>query len=148
MDRRRILPPGFIEPCIPSRAVKPPAGPGWVHEIKHDGYRLIVRRDGETMRLFTGPISIPGSPVTTSKLRACLWRVRVAAESDGAAGSLWPHSRPNSIRRLRSDWLNEGIDTRGDFVGASGERLVSFPLGILPVSYSEVSFKNIFKNIL
>jgi ATP-dependent DNA ligase len=24
--------------------VKPPAGPGWVHEIKHDGYRLQVRR--------------------------------------------------------------------------------------------------------
>jgi bifunctional non-homologous end joining protein LigD len=24
-----------------------------VHEVKHDGYRLIVRRDGETVRLFT-----------------------------------------------------------------------------------------------
>jgi bifunctional non-homologous end joining protein LigD len=24
-----------------------------VHEIKHDGYRLIVRRDGEVVRLFT-----------------------------------------------------------------------------------------------
>src|SRR3984957_17695027 len=52
MDRRRILPTGFIEPCIPSLAFKPPAGPGWVHEIKHDGYRLIVRRDGATVRLF------------------------------------------------------------------------------------------------
>jgi hypothetical protein len=30
-------------PCIPTRAVKPPAGCGWVHEIKHDGYRLQVR---------------------------------------------------------------------------------------------------------
>src|SRR4249920_758290 len=44
---------GFVEPCIPTRAAKPPAGPGWVHEIKHDGYRLIVRRDGPTVRLFT-----------------------------------------------------------------------------------------------
>jgi ATP-dependent DNA ligase len=34
---------GFVDPCIPSRAPKPPAGPDWVHEIKHDGYRLIVR---------------------------------------------------------------------------------------------------------
>jgi hypothetical protein len=33
--------------CIPTLAAKPPQGPGWVHEIKHDGYRLIVRRDGE-----------------------------------------------------------------------------------------------------
>ena len=46
-------PNGFIEPCIPTRAAKPPAGPDWVHEIKHDGYRLIVRRDGESVRLFT-----------------------------------------------------------------------------------------------
>jgi bifunctional non-homologous end joining protein LigD len=43
----------FIAPCIPTRAVKPPAGPGWVHEIKHDGYRLQVRREGEAVRLFT-----------------------------------------------------------------------------------------------
>jgi ATP dependent DNA ligase domain len=48
-----VRPNGFIEPCIPTRAVKPPAGSDWVHEIKHDGHRLIVRRDGETVRLFT-----------------------------------------------------------------------------------------------
>jgi bifunctional non-homologous end joining protein LigD len=44
---------GFVGPCIPSLAHKPPSGPDWVHEIKHDGYRLIVRRDGEVVRLFT-----------------------------------------------------------------------------------------------
>jgi ATP-dependent DNA ligase len=44
---------GYIPPCIPTRAYKLPAGPDWVHEIKHDGYRLIVRRDGEAIRLFT-----------------------------------------------------------------------------------------------
>jgi ATP-dependent DNA ligase len=43
---------GFVPPCIPTRATKVPAGPGWVHEIKHDGYRLQVRRDGHTVRLF------------------------------------------------------------------------------------------------
>jgi bifunctional non-homologous end joining protein LigD len=43
----------FIPPCIPTRAHKPPAGPDWVHEIKHDGYRLQVRRDGDAVRLFT-----------------------------------------------------------------------------------------------
>jgi bifunctional non-homologous end joining protein LigD len=50
---RRIRTDGFVDPCIPSRAPKPPSGPGWVHEVKHDGYRLIVRRDGEAVRLFT-----------------------------------------------------------------------------------------------
>jgi ATP-dependent DNA ligase len=44
---------GFVDPCIPSRADRPPAGPGWVHGVKHDGYRLIVRREGTLVRLFT-----------------------------------------------------------------------------------------------
>jgi ATP-dependent DNA ligase len=47
MIKRHVPPAGFIEPCIPILASKPPAGAQWVHEIKHDGYRLIVRRDGE-----------------------------------------------------------------------------------------------------
>jgi bifunctional non-homologous end joining protein LigD len=43
----------FIEPCIPTRVQAPPAGPGWVHEIKHDGFRLQVHRNGDRVRLFT-----------------------------------------------------------------------------------------------
>jgi bifunctional non-homologous end joining protein LigD len=43
----------FIRPCLPSRASRPPSGPLWVHEIKHDGYRLMVRRDGSRVRCFT-----------------------------------------------------------------------------------------------
>jgi ATP-dependent DNA ligase len=53
MIKRRVPPAGFIEPCIPVPASKLPAGTGWVNEIKHDGYRLMVRRDGTTVRLFT-----------------------------------------------------------------------------------------------
>jgi bifunctional non-homologous end joining protein LigD len=44
---------GFIAPCIPTGAYKVPSGPDWVHEIKHDGYRLQVRREGDAVRLFT-----------------------------------------------------------------------------------------------
>jgi bifunctional non-homologous end joining protein LigD len=44
---------GFIAPCLPSKASRPPSGPLWVHEIKHDGYRLMVRRDGVRVRCFT-----------------------------------------------------------------------------------------------
>jgi bifunctional non-homologous end joining protein LigD len=51
--RSRLLPTGFIEPCIPTPAHKPPTGPVWVHEIKHDGYRLIVCRRRGRVRLFT-----------------------------------------------------------------------------------------------
>jgi ATP-dependent DNA ligase len=42
-----------FQPCIPTRGTKVPAGPDWLHEIKHDGYRLIVQREGELVRLFT-----------------------------------------------------------------------------------------------
>jgi bifunctional non-homologous end joining protein LigD len=52
MDQRR-RPSGFIEPCQPSKVARPPSGPLWVHEIKHDGYRLMVRRDGARVRCFT-----------------------------------------------------------------------------------------------
>jgi bifunctional non-homologous end joining protein LigD len=37
-----------FKPCLPSRGTKVPAGPEWIHEIKHDGYRMIVQRDGKS----------------------------------------------------------------------------------------------------
>jgi ATP-dependent DNA ligase len=43
----------FIEPCLPSRTDRPPAGPDWIHEIKHDGFRIMARRDGAGVRLIT-----------------------------------------------------------------------------------------------
>jgi hypothetical protein len=81
---RLPMPPplGFIPPCIPMRAYKVPAGPDWVHEIKHDGYRrrarstlpaiadgvlISVASDGSlrTEALF----SSTGSPRTDSRAR-------------------------------------------------------------------------------
>jgi bifunctional non-homologous end joining protein LigD len=53
MVTRRTLPAGFIVPAQPVEREKPPAGPDWIHEIKHDGYRMIVRRDGETVRVYS-----------------------------------------------------------------------------------------------
>jgi bifunctional non-homologous end joining protein LigD len=44
---------GFIAPCLPSPAERPPTGPRWIHEIKHDGYRLMARRDPTGVRLLT-----------------------------------------------------------------------------------------------
>jgi hypothetical protein len=44
---------GIIEPCLPSPAKAPPSGPGWLHEIKHDGFRILARRDGARVRLIT-----------------------------------------------------------------------------------------------
>jgi bifunctional non-homologous end joining protein LigD len=43
----------FIEPCLPSPADRPPSGPDWIHEIKLDGFRMMVRRDPAGVRLLT-----------------------------------------------------------------------------------------------
>ena len=46
-------PAAFIHPCQPIVAKQPPSGPGWLHELKHDGYRLQIHvRDGR-VRLYT-----------------------------------------------------------------------------------------------
>jgi bifunctional non-homologous end joining protein LigD len=44
---------GIVEPCLPSPAKAPPSGPGWIHEIKHDGFRIMARRGGAGVRLFS-----------------------------------------------------------------------------------------------
>jgi bifunctional non-homologous end joining protein LigD len=47
------LPAGFISPCLPMTAPSPPSGPLWLHEIKHDGLRIIARTDGRRVRLYS-----------------------------------------------------------------------------------------------
>jgi bifunctional non-homologous end joining protein LigD len=51
----RTLPAGFIPPCLPTKADIPPAGGVWLHEIKHDGFRIIARKDGPRVRLYSRP---------------------------------------------------------------------------------------------
>ncbi len=42
-----------FEPCLPRPTKEPPSGPGWIHEIKHDGFRILAHRQGRTIRLIT-----------------------------------------------------------------------------------------------
>ncbi len=48
-----MLPFGFGDPCLPTRVPVAPSGSMWVHEIKHDGYRLMVRRTDSGVRIRT-----------------------------------------------------------------------------------------------
>jgi len=50
---RRTPPSGFILPCQPLLVDEPPAGLDWLHEIKHDGYRIIARKEGGRVTLWT-----------------------------------------------------------------------------------------------
>ena len=76
---RMLRAAAFIEPCLPSPADKPPSGSNWIHEIKHDGYRLMARRDPVGIRLITRrgndwsnrfPLVVEG--VNHLKVRSCL----------------------------------------------------------------------------
>jgi hypothetical protein len=77
-----LLPPGFIAPCLPIASDKCKSGPAWVHEIKHDGYRLIARRP-----------------------RAPLHALRAAPLEQKAARAQRRHSILRASRRRRRDHL-------------------------------------------
>ena len=95
MLARAAPPSGFIEPCLPSPGEQPPTGPDWVHEIKHDGYRLMARRDPVSVgiRLLTRnghdwasryPLIVQA--VNKLKARSCL--------IDGEAVLRWVYKTP------------------------------------------------------
>src|SRR5262245_23510336 len=43
----------YIEPRLPTTAERPPSGLGWLHEVKHNGFRMMVHRDSGGIRLLT-----------------------------------------------------------------------------------------------
>ena len=70
---------GYTEPCLPSPAKVPPSGLNWIHEIKHDGFRIMARRDGAGVRLitrngndFTKRFPLAVAAVTALPGRSCL----------------------------------------------------------------------------
>jgi hypothetical protein len=54
--------PGFVPPCLPTEAKTPPSGRLWLHEIKHDGFRVIAWKDGARVRVKL--YSRPGNDLT------------------------------------------------------------------------------------
>jgi bifunctional non-homologous end joining protein LigD len=118
----------FIPPCIPTCAAKPPAGPDWVHEIKHDGYRLQVRRDGDVVRLFTRrgydwTTRYPAIATTASKLRARSFTI------DGEAVVCGPDGVAifDALHRLGT--ISEAMLYAFDLLELDGEDLRALPLG-------------------
>jgi ATP-dependent DNA ligase len=50
---RSVFPHKAVQPCLPKPAKEPPAGPDWIHEIKHDGFRILARRNTTGVWLYT-----------------------------------------------------------------------------------------------
>ena len=55
MLHQRTFPARFIAPCLPTKTDKLPSGSQWLHEIKHDGFRIIARKKGAQVRLYSRP---------------------------------------------------------------------------------------------
>jgi hypothetical protein len=53
LQRRLKRAAATIEPCLPRKAKLPPSGLDWLHEIKHDGFRILARKDGDQVKLIT-----------------------------------------------------------------------------------------------
>jgi hypothetical protein len=75
-----------------------PTGPDWIHEIKHDGFRVIARRDGKKVRL----ISRKGKDLT--------YRVPLAVQAVGSIAGAFVshrqrshHQRRHRVSRLQFD---------------------------------------------
>src|SRR5215472_16117444 len=80
----RTLPAGFIAPCLPTKTDKLPSGSQWLHEIKHDGFRVIARKKGAQVRLYSRPghdltYRFPLIVETLARLRSRSWH-RLEAE--------------------------------------------------------------------
>ena len=66
-------------PCLPRPAQEPPAGPGWLHEIKHDGFRILAHRQGHRVRLltrnghdFSDRFPLPTEAIEALPVRSCV----------------------------------------------------------------------------
>jgi bifunctional non-homologous end joining protein LigD len=52
---QRTFPARFIAPCLPTKTTQLPSGSQWLHEIKHDGFRIIAGKTGAQVRLYSRP---------------------------------------------------------------------------------------------
>jgi ATP-dependent DNA ligase len=105
-----------------------PAGPDWVHEIKHDGYRLIVRRDGDIVRLFTRrgydwTGRYPAIADTAMQLRATSFTL------DGEACVCGPDGVAIFDALHRHGTVSEAMLYAFDLLELDGEDLRAMPLG-------------------
>jgi bifunctional non-homologous end joining protein LigD len=122
---QRTLPAGFIAPCLLTKTDKLPSGDPWLHEIKHDGFRVIARKDGDRVRLYSRPgndmtrrFPLIAEALTGPRSRSCIIDGEaVACDGNGIASfDLIRHHRANGSVFLYAFDLIElnGDDLRRD----------------------------------
>jgi hypothetical protein len=110
----------FIEPCLPSPADKPPSGSNWIHEIKHDGYRLMARRDPVGIRLITRRGERLDDPLPASR-----------GGREPPQGAVLPDRRRGCGPAMRRAWLPSRCSAiAGTSPQAATEQLRQRPSGV------------------
>jgi ATP-dependent DNA ligase len=135
------LPAGFIPPCLPTKALAPPCGGTWLHEIKHDGFRVIARKEGGRVRLY----SRPGNDLTDRfplivealaglRLRSCI--------VDGEAVCCDDDGRP-SFDRIRYRRYDASVFLYAfDLIELNGDDLRHDPLEVRKATLASVVAKS------
>jgi hypothetical protein len=102
---------GLIGPYLPSPAKAPPSGPDWLHEIEHDGFRIMAQRDAAGVRLYTrgGHDFVARFPLVVEAIAAVVdrvlrwrqhcWRVNKQTSGIGNAASRRPFYLPLKLSR-------------------------------------------------
>ena len=122
---QRTLPAGFIAPCLPTKSTTLPSGGQWLHEIKHDGFRIIARKSNGRVRLYSRPgndftrrFPLIVEALARLRSRSCIIDGEAVACDDNGVASfdLVRHHRANEIVFLYAFDLIElnGDDLRRD----------------------------------
>jgi bifunctional non-homologous end joining protein LigD len=134
------LPAGFIAPCLPMKAPQPPSGVLWLHEIKHDGFRVIARKDGAKVRLY----SRPGNDLTYRFPLIAESLARLRSRSciiDGEAVACDDDGRP-SFDRIRYRRHDASVFLYAfDLIELNGDDLRRDPLQVRKATLSSVVAK-------
>jgi bifunctional non-homologous end joining protein LigD len=137
LSRLRALPAGFTAPCLPINAPQPPSGEQWLHEIKHDGFRIIARKDGKRVKLYsrsgndlTCRFSLIVEAIAKLRSRSCIIDGEaVACGEDGIA----------SFDRIRYRHNDDGVFLYAfDLIELDGDDLRRNPLIVRKTTLASV----------
>jgi bifunctional non-homologous end joining protein LigD len=140
LSRSSDLSVGFIPPCLPTKASTPPSGALWLHEIKHDGFRVIARKDGARVKLY----SRPGNDLTHRFPLIVEALARLRSRSciiDGEAVACDDHGL-TSFDRIRYRRYDETVFMYAfDLIELNGDDLRRDPLEVRKATLASVVIK-------
>jgi bifunctional non-homologous end joining protein LigD len=111
MSCTSVTPLGFIKPELPKWVPEPPSGEGWIHEIKHDGYRTLIVIDQGKVRGFfrhgrdwTGPYRRVVEAADKLSCQAAIMDGEIIVQDENGVSAM-PCARLSTRRRIESCYL-------------------------------------------